>query len=397
MTLLKELHSISANTVAFISRHRESCLFTLLFIVYGVVGLFGFGTDSDTYLMLRAGQKALMKGVYHYSRPPGYLIPEVIIGAASLIGGHLLTNAISTCLAVASLYLARRMLNKIFSDAEALLIISVIGLNPHFVIAASSAMDYVYSLFFILCAVNLLRLHRHNLAAVLFALAVSSRLSNVLIVICIYLYLMYIRYRGGTEKELWPLVRSAVFAAGLTVVLFIPSFIAADNSLGFMTYYIGDWSFLGHLSRFVYKNIYMAGPGLCLLLASLAIWRLVDKRYKFVATAETITGIAIIVIHELLFFKVPLEPSYLLPLLFVAIPLVVILLKPRRLAMYAMLVLTLSHSFIANPDCLDRKYNKANNEAVAAKIGLYIRPGIVVADMLGRDKFKKVNSKKNFI
>ena len=66
-----------------------------LFGLYYTIGLFGYGNDVDTYAMIRQGQQLVSTYHYYPSRPPGYFVPELIMGFTSIIGGHFLTNLLS--------------------------------------------------------------------------------------------------------------------------------------------------------------------------------------------------------------------------------------------------------------------------------------------------------------
>lgn len=95
-------------------------------------------------------------------------------------------------------------------------------------------------------------------------------------------------------------------------------------------------------------------------------------------------GILIFVISELLFLKVPVEISYLLPLLFVATPLTIAVFRPRRVEIYGFIFLTILYGFVINLDILNRRYNEAGTEAIAADLGVFVRPGVVIADLCDR-------------
>ena len=251
---------------------RTHIPFILIFLLYSLIGAQGYGNDNDTYLMIRCGTNLVLDGLYVPSRPPGYLIPEIIIGGLSLIGGQYLTNLASAILGTMSLYLFWRLLITSFSRHDTLLICLIVGLNPHFIIAASSSMDYVYSLFFGLTGIVLLTMRKPFLASVPIALASCSRLGNILLLGIIYLYFIYTAYQRRRSDDLSSLILSAGLWVGLTFMLFIPSFIAYNNTFGFITYYIPDFTFAGHLTRFIYKNIYLFGP-----MAFVLIWALTAK------------------------------------------------------------------------------------------------------------------------
>lgn len=73
--------------------------------VYFACCLAGYGNDFDTNAMIRSGQNLLNGLGYSPSRAPGYPVPEIVIGAASRIGGSILLNSISVVLGLGSLSL----------------------------------------------------------------------------------------------------------------------------------------------------------------------------------------------------------------------------------------------------------------------------------------------------
>ncbi len=362
-------------------------IFVIFFIMYTILGFSGYGNDYDTYGMLKSGRTLLFDGTYHYSRTPGYFIPEFVIGIISLIGGHVLSNLISSLLGTASLMLFWRLLKRI-PYINALLVTTIIGFNPYFVIAASSSMDYVYSLFFGLLGITVLSKKKPFFSSLLFAFAVSSRLLNVLIIGCIYLYFLYVLYKKNERREMTRVFLSGVLAMCLSMLFFFPSFIASGNTLGFLTYLVGDWSFFDYFSRFVYKNFRLFGLVPCVLLAGVTAWNIAKKKIHISLTPEITAGLAIIAVHELLFFNVPFEISYLLPLLFVIPPVFILIVTPQKSTLYIWLGLTVLYSFVIDPDCLEPRYHTPRTSAIGADIGLFMRYGVVIGDVLQREYSK---------
>ncbi len=361
-----------------------------LFLIYIFVGFFGYGTDWDSFYLLRSGRNMLQTGIYHYSRVPGYFVSEIIMGSASFIGNYILTNLISSILATTSLYLFWRLLKNNFSDFNALLTIIIVGLNPYFIIAASSTIDYVYSLFFGLMGITLLNSRRPFFAAVLFALAVSSRLSSVIIIGIIYLYFIFIRQKEKDAKDIFRLLMSGVLLGCLAVLLYVPSFIAADYSFKFLKYtYIDNMSFFGYLSRFVYKNIYLIGLLPTIFLVGFTTWKLFKNKIDTVFNPHIITGLAIVIVSEILFFKIPCEISYLLPLLFIIIPLFISFLQPRKIILYTLTLFTISYGFVVNPDILNLKLNNTTHEVIGADIGIYMRRSVIHNNIIERQELNE--------
>jgi hypothetical protein len=357
---------------------------TSLFVTYLVVGLSGYGGDSDTYHLIRSGQTLLLRGEYSPSRAPGYFVAEVVIGAASLLGGFHLCNLISSLLGVLTLFVFWRLLTLRFSPDDSILMTIIVGLNPSFIIAASSSMDFVYSLSLGLLGVFLFATRRPCLGAVAFALATSARLSNVLVLAVAYLYFVYVRYASRDFKELRGVVASGFVGILATLLLYMPLYAAYNNTFGFLTYIVGDWDFLGHLSRFVYKNVYLLGLLPFGLIAGSAVWRLARRELVVPIQPEVVAGLAALLAHEVLFFKIPNEASYLLPILFVIVPLWGVLCRPGKIALYLMLLLTVVYAGVVNVDILDKRYE--NLLAVEAHVGVYLRPGVVVVDVTRRDE-----------
>lgn len=160
------------------------------FLYYSFLSFFGYGNDCDTYLMLKSGQNFLLNFEYLPSRAQGSFVPEIIMSLASFVGGHYLSNFISMMLGVGTLYIFYFFLTKIFSKSDAILVVLIVGFNPYFVIASSTSMDYIYSIFFIFLGSFFLFKNYRIVAAIAFALALSSRLSNALLVGLIYLYFL---------------------------------------------------------------------------------------------------------------------------------------------------------------------------------------------------------------
>lgn len=374
------------NTI--LSRISIQVWLMLLFVIYLILGWSGYGTDYDSYAMIRSGRDFWLNGFYHYSRGPGNLIPELVIGGASILGGHYLTNLISALLGIGTLYLMHQLLRKAFTEEQSVFITLMVALNPWYVIASSSSMDYVYSLFMGFAGLTFLSKNKLIPATLLFALAISSRLTTIILIGIIYLYYLYIRFDEKNFTEIRNLFISGVTLLILVVILFIPSWYAADCTFKFLEYGIGDWTIVEFLARIIYKNIYLVSPLILLVVGALIVKGLYKKSFRFEITPAVVAGASMIMIMELLFIKIPCEIPYLVPPFIIAIPLLTWLGNPGKTVMYILLILSFSFSFIFNPDFLDRKYNEDRTEAISAEVGLFIRKGVVIDDILGREDAK---------
>ncbi|WP_157736171.1 hypothetical protein [Granulosicoccus antarcticus] len=337
--------------------------------------------------MLKAGQNYLINSDYQPSRFQGSLIPELIISATSLIGGHYLSNLISVILGVGTLYIFHLLLSKMFKKKETTLIILIVGFNPYFVIASSTSIDYIYSLFFIFLGSLLLFKNFRIIAAISFALALSSRLSNAMLVGLVYLYFILPTVKTDKNK-FFILFLSGLFSLILTLALYIPAYTSAGNTLSFLSYAIGDWSASQYVARFIYKNIALFG-----MITSIFIYL---SFFYYITTQKIHTdhsklfyfAVCAFIIEEALFLKIPLEISYLLPAVFLLLPLYIHVTKSSFFG-YILLFLSIFYNFI-NIDFLKMEYTMENpkatdmKEATGAKIGLFIKQGAVYNDIKTR-------------
>jgi hypothetical protein len=249
-------------------------------------------------------------------------------------------------------------------------------------------MDYVYSLFFGLAGLTFMMRNQLIPATVLFALTISCRLTFLILVGIIYLYYLYVNYNKKDFVGIRNIFISGITLLILVVILFLPSWYAADRTFKFLEYGIGDWTMIEFLARIIYKNIYLVSPLILAVVGILAVKGIIQKAFSFQVTPALIAGIAMITIMELLFIKIPCEIPYLLPPFMIAVPVLTWIGKPGKAIMTAMVVLTILFSFVFNPDFLDRKYNEDRTEAISAEVGLFIRNGVVIDDINNRDEAK---------
>jgi len=343
--------------------------------------------------MIRSGIQLINDYDYLPSRPPGYLVPELVIGIASLIGGHWLANAVSALLAVTSLFLFYHLLKVIIPESSLTMLVLCVAFNPFYVLAATTSMDYIYSIFFILLTIHLLISRNVLSAGLMAAMALSCRPGNGLIIVSIYLCFL-LKAQSAGDKFLMKLFYSGVLAFLMTLLLFFPSFKSADYSMSFISYAGVKWSWFGHFSRFFYKNLSLIGilQGIWLLVC---IFRNKNHIQKDRINNYLIPGaLFIVTLHSLLFLKVPLEIAYQLPLLFIILPLISWYFNfcPRQLAV--LLMLNLFSSFVCNVELIEKKYNSDKTEVISATPGIFLNPGIVVDDLLRRNESEQFYCKK---
>src|SRR5918994_2706242 len=140
----------------------------------------GYGTDLDVEDVLLAGER-IRSGDYAPSRNPGVPVVETIVGLLDPVGGHLLIN-LATVGALAALVVGIARIVRAWGHANGDLVALAFLASPIAVIAGTSTGDFVWALaFFVWGALAHLR-DRSVVAGVVFALAIGSRGTTVLLI-----------------------------------------------------------------------------------------------------------------------------------------------------------------------------------------------------------------------
>ncbi|MGH9227335.1 MAG: glycosyltransferase 87 family protein [Acidimicrobiales bacterium] len=266
----------------------------------------GYGTDIDVRRVLLAGD-LIRNGDYAPSRNPGVPVVETIVGLLDPVGGHILVNlATAAALAFAVVGIAR--LVRAWGHDNGDLVALAFLASPVTLIAGTSTGDFIWALaFFVWGALAHLR-GRSLPAGLLFGLAIGSRSTTLLLVLALLVA------DGWDRAHRRRCVATAAVALPLGAALFIPSWLAFDRSLGFLTATEGWRSFANNVGRLAVKNYAAAGLALVVVVAaalpalarSLRRWTL-DPLLRFAVLGLAAT--------EVLFLLVPWKLAHLIPCL----------------------------------------------------------------------------------
>jgi len=364
----------------------------IAFILYGILGTFGYGNDPDTYGMLYSGQKLWHGLGYEASRFQGSVVTEVCVGLGSLVGGFYLTNLLSALLGATTLFLFLQIAVPYLGEDRARWICALLAFNPWYIIACSSSMDYVYGFFFLILALWLALRQQWVLTALSLALTISARLSNLplasmlAIGICIHL-VKHERYHK--------VIAFCLVGFLATAALYFPVFQQAGYNLSFLPSGVATWSLKSIAARFIYKNIYLFGliPFALLLVAAIQYLRRSTLPCAFPFTAVLLGWVAF-VIQEYLFLKFPLEISYLIPLILLLSTL--IWSKNVPVLLLKMMVLFTLLFNVVNLQILKIEYKDDPDavEAINAHPSFFIEKGPVIKDVAERSASQRYNFKK---
>lgn len=333
----------------------------------------GPGSDPDSIREIRSGATLLWQHRYVLSRPPGYFPYEALCGILDAFGGTIVNNLATVVISLAALdcFLA---ICRHFQIPHRYLLGFTMAIHPVYWAASTSTIDFVWALGCFLLGLRMLLSDRYWSAAAMCGLSIGIRLSSVLLVVPLLTLELVARPR---EARLWTF---ALLTAAIGAFLYLPEFIASGNSLRFLTYYLGEWTLTDRVGRLIYKNVYFWGlPAATLLLvfAPMLTRKLISDRgwMTIVALAGTI-----VVSFEALFFKLPVQRAYLLPMLPFALMLIGIGLRDRRRLLGVFAGLIFSYNFVnlnlARPDVPDR--------ATRAIVGIAFEPGYLLTDVSAR-------------
>jgi len=328
----------------------------------------GYGTDIDVGDVLDAAER-IRHFDYAPSRNPGVPVFESIVAVLDPVGGHLAVNlATAAAAGVAVVGLARlvRAWNHPNGDLVGLAFLA----SPVVLIAATSTGDFIWAaMFFVWGAVLHLR-GRSLPAGALFALAIGSRMSTLVVVAA------FLVADGWEPMNRRRCVRSLAVAAPLALLLYVPSWLAFDRTFEFLNYGEGYRGFANHLGRLLYKNFVVAGLVFIVLvatagpalLASLKRWGHEPLvRFSFIA----------FVASEALFFQFPWKGVHLLPAVMALVLWIAATTRNTRPFLWALVAASVVNGLVAfRPLAPDEP-----NDSRGARWAPELQPGLVLNDI----------------
>jgi hypothetical protein len=344
----------------------------------------GYGADNDTWRMLGTWDALVERHRYVPSRPPGYAVPEVVIGASSEIAGSWTSNLVSVLLGAATLVLLHGLLRRRTTATGALLLVGVLALTPAFVVATTTSIDYVYALCFFVAGWAALEADRPSwVGGLLLGLAAASRLTYA------PLALVVIALGPGRARPVRQRVTALALAAAVTVVGYVPAWRAAGD-LSFVTAERPTGQGVGGLlARAVLKGTDLLGA--VGTVVGIVVVVLVVRGGRARAPREGRVGewwlLVVVAVQVVVWLWIPAEPSYLLPALVALLAWVARPDLTRRVAgALAALVAALALYAVVDVRVVevdhDNRYGYDTCDATEAT-GARVRPHVTVGPLLG--------------
>lgn len=291
------------------SRRRSELPDWALAAVTAVVTLpilwMGYGTDVDVHDILEVGG-LIRNGDYRPSRNPGVPVFESIV---AVLGpprlGHIAINLACALAAGAAVVGIARLVRQ-FGRPNGDLIALAFLASPIAVVAATSTTDFIWALAFFVWAANFHLRGNSVVAGALFALAIGSRSSTVIVIV---LFLLADAWAPESRRRCLTTAAVMVPIAGL---LYVPAWLHYDRTLGFLEHTEGWRGLKNNLGRFAYKNYYVAG-GALILVALTCVPALVRSLRAWNRDVMVRVACLGLVGTELLFLQLPWKPAHLLP------------------------------------------------------------------------------------
>ncbi|MBB6251897.1 hypothetical protein [Nitrospirillum iridis] len=353
--------------------------------LYGWLATLGYGQNSDTYAILRTWQHMVDVGVYVPSRGQGYPVPELAIGWLASRGGSLASNTLSVLLALATLALGYDGLRRLKLPGALPATLFVMA-NPHWAIAGSTSLDYVYGAFFFVLGMWLLSRQWATAAMLALAFATGSRIVYGPLGLGV-LVAAWMMAPPGRRRDRMERVVGFCLVSGL---FYLPALINARVTTNFLYHTGPSNNFpLAHVVRFLWKTpglygnvgavilVLALGPRLWRLARDRAAWQgLSAERRLVVAGALGVLGYS-----TLMFAYLPAEVGYQIPSLLAVAVLLATLEVPT--GWLAALIASQVLLMVARPDVLT--INTAPHGCMDATVPVgatfdpAVKPGVLVA------------------
>jgi hypothetical protein len=370
-----------------IRRRRRAVLLLLLSCYLAasfLIACHGYGEDTDSYGMLNTWQTMLLDGRYAPSRFQGNIVPEFIIGFLASLFGPYGPNFFSIAVSLTSVFFAARILAAVSQDSELIAwSLATVLLNPTWILAGSTSVDYLYPIAASLGGILLLMRRRPTLAALAFAIATGSRISYAPLGLAALLVGWWLE--PEEHREFLGAIVTYLLTAGL---FYLPVWISSHLGLDFLRAARPvRQGFAGLVVRFIYKIHSLYGFAGTYLVAG-AIVFVIARRRKVVsepARVVELCAVGTVVFYLVLFLWIPVLTAYLLPVLLAVAALFVIYRVDRRV-LGAIVALEIILWFVRiKPLTISHETGLPCHEvnAVAARFEPHLAKGVLLPDLEG--------------
>lgn len=297
-----------------------SIVHTLLFIPFYLSGF--IGADWDSYALIGSAKIFIEQGIYIPSRPPGFPLSELltlsVINVSEVLNIHF--EKVLLVIQYLFLLLSNILLSKLFkiNNQKINFYYLIVMFSPIYIISGFTLIDYMAGLVFGYMGVYIFNKHKSAnsivLISFLFSISIGFRLSNIIFLISLVIYIIFIKKEavlafkiifltsllssiiyGVAYWSLWSTSLKIIYGSNLSELVCIFNLTNTDHTL------------LSRLGRFVIKQTnYLSILGSILFIINI-------PKLKFIKLSENIVFFLIFIFFQLSFVRLPTEEGHMLP------------------------------------------------------------------------------------
>jgi hypothetical protein len=336
------------------SKEKVSVLFLFLYCTALIIFPNGFGLDADGWREILSGHRIIYEHIYEPSRFPGYPVLEFFTSLLwytkipSVIPG--VFNFVSVIVSVLAIYFFASILDisKKSGNKQKFFAVLAFGLNTLFFTNSIVLMDYSWSLAFLLGAIYFMAADKNIISALFLGMAAGCRLTAGIMIVPILFYFILLCKNQKITKFI---IKYLLIFSVILSFIYFPLII--QYGLKFLTFdqlnYPKILLILGRATIRVWGIIGTIGvlAGSIIIVSQFFIKRKDiksdDRQVPFLWFI-----LLSILLFILLFFRLPSEAGYLMPV----VPLILILfyLKLSKTFFLTICVSVILSSFLINYD-----------------------------------------------
>ena len=297
-----------------------SIVHTLLFIPFYLSGF--IGADWDSYALIGSAKIFIEQGIYIPSRPPGFPLSELltlsVINVSEVFNIHF--EKVLLVIQYLFLLLSNILLSKLFkiNNQKINFYYLIVLFSPIYIISGFTVIDYMAGLVFGYMGVYIFNKHKSAnsivLISFLFSISIGFRLSNIIFLISLIIYIIFIKKEsvlafkiifltsllssiiyGVAYWSLWSTSLKIIYGSNLSELVCIFNLTNTDHTL------------ISRLGRFVLKQTnYLSVLGSILFIVNI-------PKLKFIKLSENIVFFLIFIFFQLSFVRLPTEEGHMLP------------------------------------------------------------------------------------
>ena len=297
-----------------------SIVHTLLFIPFYLSGF--IGADWDSYALIGSAKIFTEQGIYIPSRPPGFPLSELltlsVINVSEILNIHF--EKVLLVIQYLFLLLSNILLSKLFkiNNQKINFYYLIVMFSPIYIISGFTVIDYMAGLVFGYMGVYIFNKHKSAnsivLISFLFSISIGFRLSNIIFLISLVIYIIFIKKEavlafkiifltsllssiiyGVAYWSLWSTSLKIIYGSNLSELVCIFNLTNTDHTL------------LSRLGRFVIKQTnYLSVLGSIFFIINIT-------KLKFIKLSENIVFFLIFIFFQLSFVRLPTEEGHMLP------------------------------------------------------------------------------------